>query len=68
MSKHLARKLTLATTLTVLSVTAAQAATSNTTPASTSQPTVTPDSVTGTDPVPTSPDVIQMIFVFLHLA
>ena len=68
MFKHFARRLTLAATLTVLSVTAAHASTSSVTPTSTSQPTVTPDSVTGTDPVPTSPDVIQMILVFLHLA
>jgi hypothetical protein len=68
MKKHLARKLTLAATLTVLSATAAHASTANTSPASAPQPTVTADSVTGTDPVPTSPDVIQMILTFLHLA
>jgi hypothetical protein len=68
MSKHLARKLTLAATLTVLSVTAAHASTSNTSPTSTLRSTVTPDSVTGTDPEPTSPNIIQVILVLLHLA
>jgi hypothetical protein len=68
MEKHLARKLTLAAALTVLSATAAHASTANTFPASTPQPTVTADSVTGTDPVPTSPDVIQMILAFIRLA
>jgi hypothetical protein len=68
MKKHLARKLTLAATLTVLSATAAHASLATTSPGSTPQPTVTGDSVTGTDPVPTSPDVIQMILFLLHLA
>ena len=68
MSKHLAQKLTLAATLTVLSVTAAHGSTSNTPPTSSPQSTSTAGSVTGTDPVPTSPDVVEMILVLLHLA
>jgi hypothetical protein len=68
MKKHLARRLTLAAALTVLSATSAHAATANTSPAYAPQPTPTADSVTGTDPVPTSPDVIQMILTLLHLA
>jgi hypothetical protein len=68
MPKHLARKLTLAATLTVLSATAADASTSNASATSTLQSTVSPDSVTGTDPEPTSPNIIQVILAFLHLA
>jgi len=68
MSKHLAQKLTLAVTLTVLSVTAAHGSTSNTPPTSSPQSTVSADSVTGTDPEPTSPNIIQVILAVLHLA
>ncbi len=62
MRTHLARKFALAAVITVLSVTTTHA--QSTTP----PPPPTPSSVTGGDPVPTSPDAIQMILVFLHLA
>jgi hypothetical protein len=62
MSKHAFRKLTLAAAITMLAVTRAHAQTSTTPPPS---PPPTPDTVTGTDPEPTSPQVIGTI---LHLA
>jgi hypothetical protein len=60
MLKPLARKLTLATTV-VLTVATAAHATPPTLPP-------TPGSVTGTDPEPTSPHVVEAILIFLHLA
>ena len=59
MFKHVARNFTLALTLTGLSTPAIHASTSS--PASST-------SVTGGDPEPTSPDVVQLILALLHLA
>ena len=57
MFKHAARNFALALTLTAL-----------VTPTIQAQTTITPSSaVTGGDPEPTSPDVVQMILVVLHL-
>jgi hypothetical protein len=57
MFKHVARNFALALTLTAL-----------VTPTIQAQTTITPSSaVTGGDPEPTSPDVVQMILVVLHL-
>jgi hypothetical protein len=64
MFKHVVRKLTLVTTLVVLSVSAAYATDTSSTP----PVPPTADSVTGTDPVPISPKVIDMILTLLYLA
>ncbi len=69
MYKHVARKVTLALTLSliVLATPAIHASTNDTTAApGTSQ--VTTNGVTGTDPEPTSPNVVQTILILLHLA
>jgi hypothetical protein len=67
MFKHAARNFVLAFTLTALVTPAIQAQTTSTlSTANTLSGRTAPD-VTGGDPEPTSPDVIQMIFVFLHL-
>ncbi len=65
MLKHLGRKLILATTLTTLTGPVVHAQTTSPTPPPT--PT-TPGSVTGGDPEPTSPDIIQVILTILSLA
>jgi hypothetical protein len=63
MYKHLARNVALAAVVTVLSITTVHAQSIPTPP-----PPPNSGSVTGGDPVPTSPDVVHMILVFLHLA
>jgi hypothetical protein len=65
MSKHAFRKLTLVAAITVLAVTRAHAQTSTPPPP---PPPATPNTVTGTDPEPTSPNVIDMILTILYLA
>jgi hypothetical protein len=65
MFKHVGRKFMLAATLTVLTGSLVHAQTTSPTPPPT---TATPDSVTGGDPEPTSPDVIQIILTILSLA
>lgn len=69
MFKNLARNIAavLILTLTALATPAIHASTS--TDATASTPTVsTSPAVTGGDPEPTSPDVIQMILILIHLA
>ena len=65
MFKHVGRKLMLAATLTALTGPIVHAQTTSPTPSPT---TATPDSVTGGDPEPTSPDIIQIILTVLALA
>jgi hypothetical protein len=65
MSKKSTRKLTLALTLLALTVPGFRAATAQST---STPPPAAPQSVTGTDPVPTSPNVVAIILAFLHLA
>jgi hypothetical protein len=65
MFKHLGRKLILAATLTALTSSVVHAQTTSPTPPPT--PT-TPGSVTGGDPEPTSPDIVQIILTILSLA
>jgi hypothetical protein len=62
--KQSVRKLTLA--LTLLASTAPFVHASTTPPPP--PPPPAPQSVTGTDPVPTSPNVIEVILAILHLA
>jgi len=42
--------------------------TSTPTPTSTNPPSPTPNGVTGTDPEPTSPDIVSLILTLLKLA
>lgn len=65
MFKHLGSKLILAATLTTLTGPVGHAQTTSPTPPPT---TTMPGSVTGGDPEPTSPDIIQMILTILSLA
>jgi len=65
MFKHVGRKLILAASLTALTGTVVHAQTTSPTPPPT---TPTPGSVTGGDPEPTSPDIIQIILAVLTLA
>jgi hypothetical protein len=65
MFKHLGRKLILAATLTALTGPDVHGQTTSPTPPPT---TTTPDSVTGGDPEPTSPDIIQIILTILSVA
>jgi hypothetical protein len=65
MFKHVGRKLILAVTLTALTGPVVHSQTTSPTPPPT---TTTPGSVTGGDPEPTSPDVIQIILTILSLA
>jgi hypothetical protein len=65
MFKHLGRKLILAATLTALTGPVVHGQTTSPTPPPT---TPTPGSVTGGDPEPTSPCVIQIILTILSLA
>ena len=60
MFKHIARNFALALTLAALSISTIHAQ-------ATSAPPPVP-AVTGGDPEPTSPTVVQTILVFLHLA
>jgi len=62
MFKFTASRLTLAITLTVLSATAAHASDTG------SIPSPTLASVTGTDPMPTSPNVVDMLVSLMYLA
>jgi hypothetical protein len=65
MFKQLSRKLILAATLTALTGSVVHAQTTS----PTLPPTTTnPDSVTGGDPEPTSPDIIQIILTIVSLA
>jgi hypothetical protein len=63
MSKHTLRNLTLVTTLLVGTISAAYAA--DPTPA---PPPITPSSVTGTDPEPSSPNIVDIVLSVLHLS
>jgi hypothetical protein len=63
MLKPSARKLTLAATLLALTVSAVHAQSTPPPP-----PPVTTDGVTGGDPEPTSPNIVQVILSILHLA
>jgi hypothetical protein len=65
MFKHVGRKLMLAASLTALTGTAVHAQTTSP-PATPTTPT--PGSVTGGDPEPTSPDILQIIVTILTLA
>ena len=65
MFKHVGRKLILAASLTALTGTVVHAQTTSPTPPPT---TPTPGSVTGGDPEPTSPDIIQIMSTILTLA
>lgn len=67
MSKNSFRKLTLAVALTVLAATKLHAQASTTTPPPPPPPPI-PGTVTGTDPEPTSPNVVDIILTILHLA
>jgi hypothetical protein len=60
MFKHTVRNLALAITLTALSTSAIHAQATGSNPAV--------PSVTGGDPEPTSPTVVQVILVILHMA
>ncbi len=66
MSRHAFRKLTLAAAITVLAATKLHAQASTTTPPP--PPPPTPATVTGTDPEPTSPNLIDQILTILLLA
>jgi hypothetical protein len=68
MYKHVVRKITLALTLALigLATPAIHASTSDT--ARSTSPVVATDGVTGTDPEPTSPNVVQTILILLYLA
>jgi hypothetical protein len=65
MFKHFGRKLILAAALTALTGPVVHAQTTSPTPP---PPPTTPGSVTGGDPEPTSPDIIQVILTILFLA
>jgi hypothetical protein len=67
MFKHLSRKLILAATLTALTGPVVHGQTTSPTPPPTT-PTPTPGSVTGGDPEPTSPDIMQIILTILSVA
>ena len=60
MQKSLTRRLVLALVLSTLSGTGVMAHADTTTPPS------TPKSVTGTDPVPTSPHVVSIVITWLE--
>jgi hypothetical protein len=65
MFKHLGCKLILAATLTALTGPVVHAQSTSPTPP---PPPTTPGSVTGGDPEPTSPDIIQVILTIFSLA
>jgi len=65
MFKHVGRKLILAASLTALTGTLVHAQTTSPPPTPTA---ATPGSVTGGDPEPTSPDIIQIMLMILTLA
>jgi hypothetical protein len=74
MSKYAVRKLAFAMLLVLLAGPVDRAFASGTgstsTPSSTSTaaPSPTPDGITGTDPEPTSPDIVSLILTLLDLA
>jgi hypothetical protein len=68
MSKQSARKLTLALTLLALTAPGLRAAIAQSTPPPPPPPPSTPQTVTGGDPVPTSPNVVDFILTILHVA
>jgi hypothetical protein len=74
MFKHPTRKLAFALLLVLLAGPVQRAfasgsgSTSTPTPTSTNPPSITPDGVTGTDPEPTSPDIVSLILTLLNLA
>jgi hypothetical protein len=65
MSKQSARKLTLALTMLALTAPGLRSAIAQSTPP---PPPPTPQTVTGGDPVPTSPNVVDFILTILHVA
>jgi hypothetical protein len=67
MKKQSVGKLALALTLLALAAPGLRASTT-TTPAAPPPPPPPPQSVTGTDPVPTSPNIIDVVLTMLHLA
>jgi hypothetical protein len=68
MSKQSARKLTLALTLLALTAPGLRSAIAQSTPPPPPPPPPTPQTVTGGDPVPTSPNVVDIILTILHVA
>jgi len=74
MSKFAGRKLAFAMLLVLLAGPVNRAfasgtgSTSTPSPTSTNPPSITSDGVTGTDPEPTSPDVVILILTLLNLA
>ena len=66
MSKQSTRKLTLALTLLALIAPGLRAATTPSTPPP-PPPPPTPQTVTGGDPVPTSPNLVGFVLTILHL-
>jgi len=67
MFKHIGRKLILVASLTALTGIVVQAQTTSP-PSPPTTPTPSPGSVTGGDPEPTSPDIIQIMSTILTLA
>jgi hypothetical protein len=74
MSKYAGRKLAFAMFLVLLAVPADRAfasgtsSTSASSSSSTTTPTPTPAGITGTDPEPTSPDIVSLILTLINLA
>jgi len=74
MSKYAVRKLAFAMFLVLLAGPADRAfasgtsSTSTTSSSSTTTPTPTPSGITGTDPEPTSPDIVSLILTLINLA
>jgi hypothetical protein len=74
MSKNVARKLAFAMFLLLLAGPADRAFASGTgstsapPSSSTTAPTPTPAGITGTDPEPTSPDIVSLILTLINLA
>jgi|GEM_PF-5267614 len=68
MSKNIARNLAVAFTFIALVAPVIHASTTSAAVAASSPTVSASPSVTGGDPEPTSPDVAQMILIFLYLA
>jgi hypothetical protein len=74
MSKYAVRKLAFAMFLVLLAGPADRAfasgtsSNSTTSSSSTNTPTPTPAGITGTDPEPTSPDIVSLILTLINLA
>jgi hypothetical protein len=70
MPKFTGRKLAFAMLLVLLAgpVDRAFASGTGSTSASTNPPSVTSNGITGTDPEPTSPDIVSLILTLLNLA